>query len=225
MWYTWRNPPCLYMFPGGMWWAVHTHQYLMENNSDEWDSKCRRGLFSAATNQRLKARTKTKRKHLFLTGRIKKPHVVACRSSFGGAVETYLHRAHHHTILCTLQGSSHRYTSPLSLDRSHWHTYPKTGTHRYLRKTHADLHDYHYKNIIKCGGIRFHNTGILMMSWLHGCANWFLLSGEQMGSTFTSLPVRRDPVASLTSGAAVGAFGVGAHPAKAEVFLSTLIHI
>lgn len=166
MWYTWRSPPCLYTFPGGMWWAAHTHQYLMGNNVDEWDSKCRTGLTSAAKNQRLEARTKTKRMHLFSTGRMKKTHVAACRSSSGGAMETYLHRAHHHMIPCTLRGSSHRYTSPLSLDRSHWHTYPKTGTHRYLRKTHAGLHEYRYKNIIKCGGLRFHNTGILMMSWL-----------------------------------------------------------
>lgn len=46
-----------------------------------------------------------------------------------------------------------------------------------------------------------------------------------MGPTFTSLPVRRDPVADRTPGTAVGAFGVGAHPAKAEVVLSTLIHV
>lgn len=46
-----------------------------------------------------------------------------------------------------------------------------------------------------------------------------------MGSTFTSLLVRRDPVAGLTSGTAVGAFGVGAHAAEAEVLLSTLVHV
>lgn len=114
----------------------------------------RERAFLCSQEPKTRGKNKNKKKAFVFNRSYKKtPHVVACRSSSGGAVETYLHRVHHHTILCTLQGSSRRYTSPLSLDRSHWHTYPKTGTHRYLQE-----------NTCRNAGIRLHNTGILTMS-------------------------------------------------------------
>lgn len=89
----------------------------------------------AAKNRRLKARTKKQHSFFLFTGCTKKKHM--WWHAWVHLEEPYLHRARHHMISCTLQGSSHRYKSPLSLDRSHWHKYPKIGTHQYLRKTHA----------------------------------------------------------------------------------------